>query len=60
MTPPNGPDTIIALSSGQGRSGVAVLRVTGPRAFQLALEAREQDPMQSLIALLPSILSVDQ
>ena len=38
MTPPNGPDTIIALSSGQGRSGVAVLRVTGPRAFQLALD----------------------
>lgn len=38
MRPPSGTDTIIALSSGQGRSGVAVLRISGPRAFQLALE----------------------
>ena len=38
MRPPSGTDTIIALSSGQGRAGVAVLRISGPRAFQLALD----------------------
>src|ERR1043166_1445146 len=31
---PHDPDTIYALSSGRGRAGVAVIRVSGPRASQ--------------------------
>ncbi|MAT34041.1 MAG: tRNA uridine-5-carboxymethylaminomethyl(34) synthesis GTPase MnmE [Ponticaulis sp.] len=31
-------DTIIALSSGQGRAGVAVIRISGPKAFQSAID----------------------
>ena len=38
MTRSTLPDTIFALSSGRGRSGVAVIRVSGPKA-RTALEA---------------------
>lgn len=32
MNPSPGPDTIFALSSGRGRAGVAIIRVSGPRS----------------------------
>ena len=32
----NGADTIYALATAPGRAGVAVMRVSGPRAFEMA------------------------
>ncbi len=46
MNPSPGPDTIFALSSGRGRAGVAVIRVSGPhsRAVLEALAGTTAEP----------------
>lgn len=38
------PDTIFALSSGQGRAGVAVIRVSGPAAHNAVVALSERPP----------------
>lgn len=50
-------DTIYALASGQGKAGVAVIRVSGPNAFQAvqALCGRVPLPRQASLAILRDV-----
>lgn len=58
MTRPTHPDTIFALSSGRGRSGVAVIRLSGSRA-RTALEALTGPVPDARRAVLRKLIDPD-
>lgn len=58
MTRSTLPDTIFALSSGRGRSGVAIIRVSGPKA-RTALEAIAAPAPDARQAVLRKLIDPD-
>lgn len=51
MTAPHQSDTIFALSSGQGRAGIAIIRISGPRAGATLLALAGAVPQPRLASL---------
>lgn len=54
MSPNNGADTIFALASARGKAGVAVIRISGPRAYAVChqIAGRTPDVRQATLCTL--------